>query len=294
MSEAKRKNYGKNNYKNEEMKHRKLSFLEPGMKGFMATCNFREKDCIRECYNILNQYMDTSMNDPPPEEEPTAVKKSDDEEEEDISKALQKDLDKEKQRNQKKFHKFNVADTGVTNCVFIATSLDDPVGLGVKIARDIAATKVQRTKFLLRLIPVEVVCRANLRSITDAVGSLCDKYVLQEPKTFSVVFNRRYNNAISRDDVIKEVADVVTSKNSGNKVNLTEPEISVVVEIIKGMCCISVLPDYLKLKKYNLLELADVTNKGETKGGGGGAAKETPVEAPEMPSEGTEAEGVAK
>uniref|UniRef100_A0A1L8DCB8 Putative thump domain-containing protein 1 n=1 Tax=Nyssomyia neivai TaxID=330878 RepID=A0A1L8DCB8_9DIPT len=257
MSEGKRKAY----YKNPQMKQRKISFLEPGMRGFIATCNFREKECVRECYNILNQYCDTPRNDVKAPEKQNSD--AEEEEEEDISKALQKEIDQ--QKNEKKLNKFNVADTGVPNCTFIATSLDDPVGLGVKIVRDIAATKVQKTKFLLRLIPIEMVCRANLLSITEAVGKLCDKYVLKEPHTFAIIFNKRYNNAIARDDVIKELADVVTAKNPGNKVNLTEPDYSIIVEIIKGMCCIGFLPDYLKLKKYNLLELADVS-KNDSKG----------------------------
>ncbi|GAB0094624.1 THUMP domain-containing protein [Sergentomyia squamirostris] len=249
MSDPKRKN----NYQNRQSKQRKHSFLEPGLKGFVATCNFREKECIRECYNILNQYSETPVLETPPTDN---VTHDDDEADEDISKALEKDVAAEKMKNQKKSQKFSVADTGVTNCVFIATTLEDPAQLGIRIVRDIAETKVQKTKFLLRLIPVEAVCRANVKSISDAVGKLCDKYFLHEPKTFSIVFNKRYNNAISRDDVIKELADVVTSKNPGNKVNLTEPEMSVIVEVIKGVCCVSVLPEYLKLKKYNLLELA--------------------------------------
>ncbi|XP_059620121.1 THUMP domain-containing protein 1 homolog [Phlebotomus argentipes] len=275
MADAKRKNY----FKNQHMKQRKHSFLEPGLKGFLATCNFREKDCVRECYNILNQYSDSPKEVDTQANEETAkedkLTNSDNEEEEDISKALEKDVAAEKQKNQRSSFKFNVADTGVTNCVFIATSLPDPRELGLKIVRDIAETKVQRSKFLLRLVPVEIVCRANLKSMSDAVGSLCDKYMLQEPKTFSIVFNKRYNNAISREDVIKELADVVSAKNAGNRVNLSEPELSIIVEVIKGLCCISILPDYLKLKKYNLLELSGGSGAPNRNTGEGSQTQET-------------------
>lgn len=269
MSEAKRKNY----FKTQNQKQRKRSFLEPGLKGFLATCNFREKDCVRECYNILNQYSEdpddntespqASQEDKPEEKKANA---SEEDEEEDISRALEKDVATEKQKNQRKSYKFSVVDTGVNNCVFVSTCLEDPIGLGVKIVRDIAETKLQKSRFLLRLIPIEAVCRANVKDISDAVGSLCDKYLLKEPKSFSIIFNKRYNNAISRDDTIKELADIVTSKNPGNRVNLSEPEVSVIIEVIKGLCCVSILPDYLKLKKYNLVELvaapkADAANK---------------------------------
>ncbi|GBP16813.1 THUMP domain-containing protein 1 homolog [Eumeta japonica] len=37
---------------------KRKQYLEVGHRGFLATCNFNEKDCIRECYHILNQYAD--------------------------------------------------------------------------------------------------------------------------------------------------------------------------------------------------------------------------------------------
>ena len=39
-------------------KKRKDLFLKAGMKGFICTCNGNEKQCIRESYNILNEYAD--------------------------------------------------------------------------------------------------------------------------------------------------------------------------------------------------------------------------------------------
>lgn len=45
-----------NNWNNSKKKHR--NYLAPGMKGFICTCNFREKECVKESYNILNEYAD--------------------------------------------------------------------------------------------------------------------------------------------------------------------------------------------------------------------------------------------
>ena len=39
-------------------KSKKRLNLETGMKGFFCTCNFHEKDCIKEAYNLLNEYAD--------------------------------------------------------------------------------------------------------------------------------------------------------------------------------------------------------------------------------------------
>lgn len=144
---------------------------------------------------------------------------------------------------------------GCQNCIFIRTTIDDPVKLGTQIVRDLAETKAKKTKFTLRMLPIETVCKARIDAIVEAGGLLFDKYFIQKPSTFSINFSRRYNNDIKRDDVIKELADLVALKNPLNKVNLSEPELSIIVEVIKGHCLMSVIPNYLKLKKYNLNEL---------------------------------------
>lgn len=51
------------------------------------------------------------------------------------------------------------------------------------------------------------------------------------------------------------VSGIVGSLNSENKVDLTNPEYTVVVEIIKAVCCLSVVKDYVLFRKYNLQEV---------------------------------------
>ena len=60
----------------------------------------------------------------------------------------------------------------------------------------------------------------------NAAGLLFDLHFLKEPSTFAINFNKRFNNDIQRDEVIKELADLVTMKNIGNTVNLKEPQVS--------------------------------------------------------------------
>lgn len=236
-------------------------FLEPGIKGFLATCNFREKDCVRECYNLLNEYAnsdekidsDATASLPPNEE---GASENDDVEEEDISTKLENEIKTMNALSKLDRTRFQQVETKTPNCVFIKTTVPNPIDLGVKIVRDIAATKKQKTRVLLRFIPVEVVCKASIEDIKNAAGKLFDKYFLNvEPKTFSIVVNKRYNNSVERMAVIRELADIVAFKNVQHKVDLKNAELSVVVEIIKGLCCLTVLPDYNELKKFNLVEL---------------------------------------
>ena len=43
--------------------------------------------------------------------------------------------------------------------------------------------------------------------------------------------------------------------NPENKVDLTNPELTIIVEVIKTVCCLSVVPDYSLYRKYNLQEV---------------------------------------
>lgn len=42
-------------------KKRKLFTIEPGMRGFLCTCNFNEKGCITDAYKLLNQFADEDV-----------------------------------------------------------------------------------------------------------------------------------------------------------------------------------------------------------------------------------------
>lgn len=43
--------------------------------------------------------------------------------------------------------------------------------------------------------------------------------------------------------------------NPKNKVDLTNPELTIIVEVIKAVCCISVVKDYTLYRKYNIQEV---------------------------------------
>ncbi|XP_058799951.1 THUMP domain-containing protein 1 homolog [Phymastichus coffea] len=303
----KRKNYFSN--QGSDFKKRKHLTLESGMKGFLCTCNFREKDCVREAYNILNEYADkvygidtkqiadinnsmevTSVqNNEDNKVEPNEIpikkeeakqnenerskdkyeenkeenKVNEDEnvesEDEDISATLNKELDELKAEALQSplQKKFQVVDTGVSNVVFIKTTVSDTLKLSTAIIEDIHKNKKQKSRYLLRMLPVQVVCKAYLDDIKSKAEVLFEKYFAQEPKTFSIVFNRHSNSNLNRLDVIEDLAQIISKKNPGNKVNLKNPDIAVVIEVVRAVCLISIAPQYFTYKKYNLIEISN-------------------------------------
>lgn len=51
------------------------------------------------------------------------------------------------------------------------------------------------------------------------------------------------------------LAGLVGKLNPKNKVDLTSPELTIIVEVIKAVCCVSVVKDYMLYRKYNVQEV---------------------------------------
>lgn len=66
--------------------------------------------------------------------------------------------------------------------------MTNPLELVTKIITELYNTKQQRTRYLLRLLPIEVICKANINDIKSKADAMLEKYFAQEPKTFSIVF----------------------------------------------------------------------------------------------------------
>lgn len=69
------------------------------------------------------------------------------------------------------------------------------------------------------------------------------------------LYSRRNSSGVNRDDLIRDLAEMVLRRHPENRADLKHPQLAVIVEVIRNMCCLSVLPDYYELRKYNLLEL---------------------------------------
>ncbi|CAG4937962.1 unnamed protein product [Colias eurytheme] len=244
-------------------KSRNKYFLEPGFRGFFCTCNFREKDCVKEMYNLLNEYagkLYPDVDKAPPVVAPADrddQSDSDSESETDIGDILRREVNSIKNNSQKSLrHKrFQVVETGASNCIFIKTNLPCPEELSTAIIKDLNATKVQKTRHVLRFLPIMATCKANLPDIMECAGKLFDKYFLKQSSTFAVIFNKRFNSSVSRDLVIKELAELIVLKNCNNKADLKNPGLCIIVEIIKGICLLSIVDNYYSYKKYNLHEI---------------------------------------
>lgn len=239
-------------YKGSQQKRTKRSVLDVNMRGFLCSCNNREKDCVYESYNLLNRYADALYGS---EEE---KQKSSGDVDDDLKKEIEALKGKQARR-------FQVVDSGAKNILFIRTTLENPVELAEKIMMDVQRTQQQQSRFLIRLVPIEVTCKAYVKDIEKAIEPLLEKYFKSQPRTFAVVFNHRNNSEVCRDAVIEGVAKKVAEVRPDHKVNLKEAEVSIVIEVIRGIALLAVVPDFIKYKKYNLLALCSKNSDSSSK-----------------------------
>ncbi|XP_052067859.1 THUMP domain-containing protein 1-like [Mytilus californianus] len=251
--------------------------LDTDMRGFLVTCNGNEKQAVREMYNLLNEYADNLYG---PEETTSAAEQKDsdnsDSEDEDLEAAMKKEVDAIKQVKTKE-RRFQNTNTKSRNTIFIKTILEDPSTLAHTILSDICASGVQKSRYAIRMLPIAEICKARLDDM-EACGKVLFKKYFETPfgsgLSYTTVFTRRNNNEISREAVIPKLGHIVKDFNPLHRVNHVNPDYVILVEIIGKLCCMSVVKDFFKFKKYNLIEVskikaiatADKTNKSNTEG----------------------------
>ncbi|XP_064618188.1 THUMP domain-containing protein 1-like [Liolophura sinensis] len=247
----------------------KRNVLDVEMKGFLVTCNSHEDQAVRECYNLLNEYADKLYGPEQLSGEKSSAAGGNDElgnsdadesEEDDIETALQKEVRalKETKPTERRFQRL---DCSAKNCLFIKANVEDPSKLGHEILSDIATTQILKSRFALRLLPVQVTCKAFVEDIMQAAEALLEPHFrlpFGESLTFSVLFKSRNNNSLSRDKVVPRIGQLIKDMNPLNSCDYHTPDRVVLVEVLCKICCLSVVRDFYKLRKYNLHEVACV------------------------------------
>lgn len=221
--------------------------LEPGMKGILITCNNNEKQCVREAYNLLNEYADNLYG---PESEAYNVKNSDD---------FENDLANEIKalKSEKNVRRFQQVNTLVKNVLFIKTELPDPVNLVQEIYEDIVKTQCRKTRYILKMIPVAATCKTSVNAYKTAINELIEEVAKTEnaKATYKVVCKVRHNRSISKDHIIWYCREAVEKHLQVWSPILTDPENVISVDILQSVCCIGILKKFLDYKKYNLSEV---------------------------------------
>ncbi|XP_004291758.1 PREDICTED: THUMP domain-containing protein 1 [Fragaria vesca subsp. vesca] len=177
-------------------------------------------------------------------------------EEKSIDRLIEDELQELKDKNKRRFINLEPGCNGV---VFVQMRKRDgdpgPKDIVQHMMTSAAATRKHMSRFILRVLPVEVSCYASEEEISKSIKPLLAQYFPLEtdsPRKFAVLYGARANTGIDRMKIIDAVAKSVPQPH---KVDLSNPDLNIVVEICKTICLIGVVENYKQLAKYNLRQL---------------------------------------
>ncbi|XP_061576114.1 THUMP domain-containing protein 1 [Cololabis saira] len=231
--------------------------LEVGMRGVLITCNMNERKCTAEAFNLLSEYAD-KMCGPEKLRDANGSSSSEEEEaeEEDVDVALKKEVAQLQASQTKQERRFQALDSGANNVIFIKTQNLEPDKLVHHILSDLHTTKKKKSRVILRMLPVTGTCKAFQEDMVKYLTTFLEPW-FKTPNcaTYQIAFKARNSSHNKRDEIIKSIAGLVGKLNPKNKVDLTNPELTIIVEVIKAVCCLSVVKDYTLYRKYNVQEV---------------------------------------
>ena len=186
------------------------------------------------------------------------------EEEEDIEKAMKKEVQEIKEAKHE-LRRFQNTNTKAKNLIFIRTTLPDPSQLAHAILADLWETQVQKSRFAIRLLPISGTCRAEEDDV-KRLGKELFMPIFQtkfgEGYYFSITVKIRNNNGLSRDSVIPALAGIIMELNPLHRVSHEKPDYVILVEVIQSVCCIGIVKDFIKFRKYNMQEVVKARTDG--------------------------------
>ncbi|KAI9335864.1 thump domain-containing protein [Pilaira anomala] len=274
----------KENEKSGATKSKSTFNIQPDMAGVLVMCTrSKENRAVKEALDILQRYGDELY--------PVAEEEEEDniDEEEDLEASIAKEVAAlKKPKGRKRFANIT---TGTDCVVFIRTLPPiEPVKLVHHMLTDLNTTQKKTTRYISRYLPVEKTCQAHIEDIENSAKQIFAPHFYQKdsegqiiPRRFAVVCRVRNCTKLARMDVIKALA---ATAGQGHKVDLNEPELTVIAEICQNICMLSVVEDFNKLKKYNIESILGVNNAGtpeEPKKESNEADVEAKIEPEEVP-----------
>ncbi|XP_072961535.1 uncharacterized protein [Typha angustifolia] len=190
--------------------------------------------------------------------------KADDKHIDDLIKDELKEL---KDRNKRHFVNLDSGCNGVV-CIQMHKRAGDPGPADIvqRMMSSAASTRKHMSRFILRVLPAEVTCYASEDEITRAIKPLVDQHFPNEapnPHKFAVLFEARANTGIDRMKIINAVAKSVPQPH---KVDLSSPDKTIIVQVVKTICLVGVVERYKELSKYNLRQLTSPKQGKELEG----------------------------
>jgi len=132
------------------------------------------------------------------------------------------------------------------------------------ICTDFAASGVKQCRWTNRLTPIELTGKATVEGIEEVAMHVLKPW-FHEGQTgvaFAIRPSLRNHDVLTRDIIIETVARCV---GRGHRVDLRNYDVLILVEVYKNMCGMSVVKDWDKLKRFNLVQIQESEVQGKSK-----------------------------
>ncbi|KAJ7761979.1 hypothetical protein DFH07DRAFT_739785 [Mycena maculata] len=232
--------------------------------GVWVTCvKGKEKQAVGELYELFNglaselwpEILDTNDDED-----------SDAEPDESLSIEAQIASEVSAMKRPKKEQRFGKL-TNTPCVVFISCKPPvDPVKLVTTHVQRVQKTGITHTRHSLRFSPVAASCVTNIPEIQALCRSVFESFFGERSEqkfTYKIELRIRNHTTITRPDFIQAIADCVPKVHT---VDLEYPELFILVEVFKAVCGVSVVRDYHKLNKFNVVEIARTHTSEQTDG----------------------------
>lgn len=230
--------------------------IEPGYSGVYATClKNKEGQCRKELLALFQEKADEYFD----------MSEVDKEDDVDEGLSIEDQIKKE-------VSELNLTSTVTKkeplkpinlDCmclVFIKTRKPiEPERLVHGIVKELAETKIKRTRVTNKLLPVTYTVSASVEELIKLADKVLKPHFHsdegQKPVKYAIQVDRRNFNTISREVVIKTVASCIDQKTYGHQVELKKFDKLILVNCYKNSIGMSVVEDWLKYDKYNLQQI---------------------------------------
>lgn len=233
------------------------------LKGFLIfTDKHREKNCIRDAYNILNDVteklypnlIDSNKSEINLNEEINIKNNINT----NISSKIEEEI-KNLKRNKNIFTSINTR-CAATVFIKIEEKYSNPISpkeIVNYIINEVINTKKLLSKCISKFYPVEICMKYNFENFKEKVDELVKKYFdenIENKKTWKIELRIRNNNSVNK----KEIMNFIFNKINRDKyiVDYKKPELTFFVEISCNLMCLSVLEKFSEYKYYNIQSLA--------------------------------------
>lgn len=161
---------------------------------------------------------------------------------------------------------FRWHDTGVPNTIYVnfpaGDGLPSPSEVAANVVDHVRSTKQLPARFLVKMLPIEATCFVGIDEIKKLAGKFLPQHFAAdaaEGSSFAVEMERRACSNLDHMEIVDAFAKAVPCPPF--KVNLREPDRTILVQLVRNVCAVAVAPRYKELFRYNLRVAAEPEDK---------------------------------